>query len=245
MRLVTGSRRYLITGGTSGIGDMCARHLTDAGHRVWVTGTRDESVSAATDRGSAVGGSVADAADADAVSAAFDDAVRAFGGLDGAFLNAGIDGEGKPAEHLDAVTFRRVLDVNVVGILHGAQAAHRTLARPGAIVVNASVNAMRPEAHFADYNASKAATSALAATLAMEWSAQGLCVTCVCPGYFRTNMTAQYLDDPQISSELLARIPAGRFGNATDIGATVEFLLSNTAPFLSGAVIPIAGAGNL
>jgi NAD(P)-dependent dehydrogenase (short-subunit alcohol dehydrogenase family) len=245
VRAVTGGRRYLITGGTSGIGDMCARHLTAAGHRVWVTGTREESVSAALERGSAHGGSVVDAADADAVTAAFTDAAEAFGGLDGAFLNAGIDGEGKPAEQLDATTFRRVLDVNVVGILLGAQAAHRTLARPGAIVVNASVNAIRPEAHFADYNASKAAAAALAATLAMEWTTDGLCVTCVCPGYFRTNMTAQYLDDPQISAELLARIPAGRFGEPADVGATVEFLLSNQAPFLSGAVIPLAGAGNL
>lgn len=242
---MTGTRRYLITGGTSGIGDMCARHLTAAGHQVWVTGTREESVSAAVSRGSAVGGSVADAADGDAVAAAFNDAAGAFGGLDGAFLNAGIDGEGKPAEQLDAATFRRVLDVNVVGVLHGAQAAYRTVARPGAIVINASVNAMRPEAHFADYNASKSAAAALAATLAMEWTMHGLCVTCVCPGYFRTNMTAQYLDDPQIHAELLGRIPAGRFGEPADIGATVDFLLSNQAPFLSGAVIPIAGAANL
>lgn len=242
---MSGPRRYLITGGTSGIGDMCARHLTAAGHRVWVTGTGEESVSAALSRGSAAGGSVADAADADAVAAAFDDAARAFGGLDGAFLNAGIDGEGKPAEDLDAATFRRVLDVNVVGILHGAQAAYRTLTRPGALVINASVNAMRPEAHFADYNASKAAAAALAATFAMEWTTQGLCVTCVCPGYFRTAMTAPYLDDPRIGAELLARIPAGRFGHADDIGSTVNFLLSNQAPFLSGAVIPIAGAANL
>lgn len=242
---MTGSRRYVITGGTGGIGEMCARYLTEAGHHVWVTGTREQSVSAAVSRGSAAGGSVADAADGDAVTAAFDDAVTAFGGLDGAFLNAGIDGEGKPAEQLNAEIFRRVLDVNVVGILHAAQAAYRTLARPGAVVINASVNAMRPEAHFADYNASKSAAAALAATLAMEWTTQGLCVTCVCPGYFRTNMTAQYLDDPQISAELLGRIPAGRFGEATDVGTTVDFLLSNQAPFLSGAVIPIAGAANL
>jgi NAD(P)-dependent dehydrogenase (short-subunit alcohol dehydrogenase family) len=235
----------LITGGTNGIGDMCAQHLTAEGHRVWVTGTREQSVAAAVARGAAAGGSVCDVADAVAVAQAFDDAVAALGGLDGAFLNAGIDGEGKSAEQLDAETFRRVLDVNVVGILNGAQAAHRTLDRPGAIVVNASVNAMRPEAHFADYNASKAAAAALASTLAIDWSADGLCVTCVCPGYFRSNMTAQYLDDPQISRELLARIPAGRFGEATDIGATVGFLLSNQAPFLTGALIPIAGASNI
>ncbi|MGW4099155.1 MULTISPECIES: SDR family NAD(P)-dependent oxidoreductase [unclassified Mycobacterium] len=241
---MTTPRRYLITGGTSGIGDMCAQYLSAEGHQVWVTGTSEQSVAAALGRGAA-GGSICDAADAAAVHQTFDDAATAFGGLDGVFLNAGIDGEGKPAEQLDPATFRRVLDVNVLGILHGAQAAHRVLTRPGAIVVNASVNAMRPEAHFADYNASKAAAAALASTLAQEWSTDGLCVTCVCPGYFRTNMTAQYLDDPQVRAELLARIPAGRFGEAADIGATVAFLLANQAPFLSGATIPIAGASNI
>jgi NAD(P)-dependent dehydrogenase (short-subunit alcohol dehydrogenase family) len=89
-------------------------------------------------------------------------------------------------------------------------------------VINASVNAMRPEVQFADCNASKAAAASLAATLAMEWSTEGSCVTCLCPGYFRPSMTARYLDDPQTASELLTRIRAGRFGTATNIGATVE-----------------------
>jgi NAD(P)-dependent dehydrogenase (short-subunit alcohol dehydrogenase family) len=111
-------------------------------------------------------------------------------------------------------------------------------------VINASVNAIRPEVQFADYNASKAAAASLAATLDVEWSAEGLCVTCLCPGYFRANMTARYLDDPQTASELLTRIRAGRFGTATDIRATVEFLLGNQASFLSGATIPLAGASN-
>src|SRR5262245_66594730 len=103
-------RKYLITGGTSGIGDMCARHLADEGHRVWVTGTRPQSVAAALDRGSAAGGTVCDVADAADVDRAFTEAVHALGGLDGVFLNAGIDGQGLPAERLDPEKFRRVFD---------------------------------------------------------------------------------------------------------------------------------------
>jgi len=57
-------------------------------------------------------------------------------------------------------------------------------------VINASVNAMRPEVQFADYNASKAGAASLVATLAVEWSAEDLCVTCLCPGYFRASRTA-------------------------------------------------------
>jgi NAD(P)-dependent dehydrogenase (short-subunit alcohol dehydrogenase family) len=73
---------------------------------------------------------------------------------------------------------------------------------------------------------------------------RGLVRYLLVPEYFRTNMTALYLDDTQTASELLTRIPAGRSGTATDIGATVKFLLGSQASFLSGATIPVAGASN-
>ena len=245
LQTMTAARRYLITGGTSGIGAMCADHLTREGHRVWITGTQPETVATALQRGGAEGATVCDISIADDVDRAFGAARDALGGLDGVFLNAGIDGQCQPAERLDPQTYRRILDVNVVGTLQCAQAAYRTLERPGAIVINSSVNAVRSESQFADYNSSKAAVAAIASSLALEWTEQGLCVTCVCPGYFRTSMTEQYLDDPQVADELLARIPAGRFGRPSDVAATVSFLLGNEAPYLSGAAIPIAGAANV
>jgi NAD(P)-dependent dehydrogenase (short-subunit alcohol dehydrogenase family) len=238
---MTSTRSYLITGGTSGIGEAVARHLSTAGHKVWVIGTRVETVNAAITGGFAVGGSVADVSDAAEVERAFVDAVAAMGGLDGVFLNAGVDGEGKPAEQLDPATFARVLSVNTVGVLVTAQAAFRHLDRPGTIVVNSSANALRPESHFADYNASKAAAASIGATLALEWSGQGLSITTICPGYFPSRMTAPFLNDPETAKKLLAGIPSGRFGEASDIGALVEFLLGPHSSYLTGSTISIDG----
>ena len=239
------TRRYLITGGTSGIGRAVAQHLTGQGDAVWITGTRDATLAPALADGVAAGGGICDITDTESVATAFDAARDGLGGLDGVFVNAGIDGAGGPPEDIDPTVFARVLDVNVVGSLRCAQAAYRVLDRPGSIVVNASVNAVRPERHFADYNASKAATESLAKSLALDWSGEDLCVTAVCPGYFPSRMTDPYLDDPVKRAELLSAIPLGRIGEPREIGATVAFLLSGTAPFLTGSVVAVAGAANL
>ncbi len=163
------------------------------------------------------------------------------GRLDAVFVNAGIDGQGVPTLELDAKHFRRVLDVNVVGAFLVARAAARLLARPGAIVFNASVNALRPERDYADYNASKAAVVALAKTMAIELSGGGIAVTAICPGYFPTRMTAPYLADEGVRAELLAQIPAGRLGDPAEVAALVSFLVSPEAAYLTGGVITIDG----
>jgi NAD(P)-dependent dehydrogenase (short-subunit alcohol dehydrogenase family) len=239
-------RRILISGGTSGIGLACAERLCAAGELVWVLGSSEATVAAAAERLSlagapVIGATACDVTDGGAVQTAVDGAARELGCLDGIFVNAGIDGQGLPAADLDEAQFRRILDVNVIGAFSVARAGLRHLARPGAIVFNASVNGLRPERNFLDYNTSKAAVVMMAKSLALEHSADGISVTAVCPGYFPTRMTAAYLADEAARVEILAHIPAGRTGELPEIAAVVDFLLSPAAAYMTGSVISVDG----
>jgi NAD(P)-dependent dehydrogenase (short-subunit alcohol dehydrogenase family) len=238
-------RRVLISGGTSGIGLACARHLTSLGDKVWVLGSRQATVDQAREGLSLAGAAVCDVAHEREVEAAVAAATSEMGGIDGVFVNAGIDGEGLPATELDVSHFRRVLEVNVLGAYLVARATLRAPQRPKAIVFNASVNALRPELNFLDYNASKAAVVSMAKSLALEVSSEGTSVTALCPGYFPTPMTLPYMEDETMRAQLLARIPAGRFGDLDDIARLVAFLLSPEAAFMTGSVVSIDGGSSI
>jgi NAD(P)-dependent dehydrogenase (short-subunit alcohol dehydrogenase family) len=223
----------------------CAEFLASRGDKVWVLGSSTAGVGAAQENVCLAGASVCDVSVEDEVVAAVAAARHKMGGIDGVFVNAGIDGQGLPADQLDVEHFRRVLDVNVIGAFLVARATLRGSPPPSAIVLNASVNALRPELNFLDYNASKAAVVSVAKSLAMEVSRRGVAVTALCPGYFPTRMTAQYLEDPGTRDELLARIPAGRFGNLGEIAALVDFLLGPQAAFMTGSVVSMDGGASI
>jgi len=235
-------QRIIVSGATSGIGRGSAALLARRGAKVWILGSRAERIErAVAEIDGLAGASVCDVSDDAAVQRAFAEATEALGGIDGAFVNAGIDGAGAPALDLTTDGLRRVLDVNVVGAFSVAREAAVRMSGGGAIVFNASINAFRPESHFADYNASKAAVLSIAQTMAIELAAAGIQVNTICPGYIPTDMTQQYVEDPEISAELLDNIPARRFGTVEEVAELVCFLLSGKAGYMSGAVVSIDG----
>ena len=109
-------RRVIVSGGTSGIGAACAGLLAERGAKVWILGRRRQTVEAAlADIPNLAGGTACDVTDGKGVHDAVVAATDALGGLDGAFVNAGVDGVGHSVLELTADDLRRVLDVNAVG----------------------------------------------------------------------------------------------------------------------------------
>jgi NAD(P)-dependent dehydrogenase (short-subunit alcohol dehydrogenase family) len=238
-----GGRAVVISGGTSGIGLACARRLQQEGAQVWILGTSRRTVDAALAQLPAEGiqGSVCDVADADAVDAAVDEAAAALGRIDVAVCNAGVDGQGVGALELDVAALRRVLEVNVVGVFLLARACARLMSPGSAIVVNASVNALRPEAGFLDYNVSKAGAAMVARSLALDLASRGIAVSAILPGYVPTRMTEPYLQDASTRAEILEGIPSGRLGTPEEIAGLVAYLASAEASYMTGALVTMDG----
>jgi glucose 1-dehydrogenase len=245
-------RTALVTGGSSGIGRAVARRLAREGAAVMLVG-RDPAkvaeaiaeVRAASEAGgAAVDGVALDVTDEASVRAAADAAARLGRRLDICVASAGIDGAARNALDLDVDGFRRVLDVNVVGLFIAARAAAQRMAADGeggAIVLNASVNGLIAEPDFADYNASKGGAVLLARSLARDLAPRGIRVNAICPGYTRTPMTAGYLDDAATLATIVGRIPLGRIAEPDEIAAAVAFLCSDDASYVTGASLVVDG----
>jgi len=145
-------------------------------------------------------------------------------------------------EECDPAVFVRVLDVNLRGVLHLANAFKGHLVASRGTMINiASMYTIFGSPRVPAYGASKAGVAQLTKSLAIAWAAEGVRVNAVAPGFIVTEQSARGRADPTHYQRVLDRTPAGRWGLPEDLAGPVLFLASPAAGFVTGAVLPVDG----
>jgi NAD(P)-dependent dehydrogenase (short-subunit alcohol dehydrogenase family) len=238
-------KRALITGGTSGIGLETARRFVAEGARLAITGKNPATLDAARkELGENVLVIASDASDVAGQKKIAETVREAFGGLDILFANAGI-ADLRPIEQWDEAGFDRSFSLNFKGPYFLIQALLPVFANPASIVLNASVNAHIGMPNTSVYGATKAALLSLTRTLSGELIARGIRVNAVSPGPISTPLYGKLglseADLKAVSASIQSQVPAGRFGNPSEIANAVVFLASDESAFTVGAEIQIDG----
>ena len=231
----------LVTGASGGIGEAVARALHAQGATVVLHGTRAEKLEALQkDLGARAFALAVDLSDRDAVAGLVDAASALAGPISILVNNAGITRDGLLMRMKDD-DWDSVLEVNMTASMSLCRAAMRGMmkARTGRIISISSVVGVTGNAGQTNYAASKAGMIGFNKSLAAEVASRGLTVNVVAPGFIETPMT-DALDESQ-KSALLTRVPAGRLGHADEIAATVAFLASDEAAYITGATLHVNG----
>ena len=231
----------LVTGASGGIGEAIARALHAQGATVVLHGTRAKKLEALQkDLGARAFALAVDLSDRDAVAGLVDAASALAGPISILVNNAGITRDGLLMRMKDD-DWDSVLEVNMTASMSLCRAAMRGMmkARTGRIISISSVVGVTGNAGQTNYAASKAGMIGFSKSLAAEVASRGLTVNVVAPGFIETPMT-DVLDESQ-KSALLTRVPAGRLGHADEIAATVAFLASDEAAYITGATLHVNG----
>ena len=234
----------IVTGASSGLGVAFAKGLAEAGADV-VLGARradrlEETAQLVRDAGRRVLTVQTDVADPAQCQALVDKAMAEFGHVDVLVNNAGV-GTAVPATRETPEQFRSVIDVNLNGCYWMAQACGRVM-QPGSSVINVSsvlglTTGGLPQAA---YSASKAGLNGLTRDLAQQWTERkGIRVNSIAPGFFTSEMTDTYPDG--YLDQAMQRVPARRKGDPAELAATVVFLASPAAGYITGQTLPVDG----
>lgn len=249
--MLIASHTFLISGGSSGLGAACARHLVGLGGNVVIADLNAEAgEKIASELGSTAAFAACNVSSADDVQRAVDLALERFGALHGAICCAGILGASRVATREgphDLDLFRRVIEVNLIGSFNVARLATAAMLKHspneqgerGAIVFTSSVAAFEGQIGQAAYSASKGGVASMTLPMARELGKHGIRVVSIAPGVINTPMMQNSPEAVRKSLEEQVPFPP-RLGEPAEYAALVSHIFENT--YLNGSVIRLDGA---
>jgi 2-deoxy-D-gluconate 3-dehydrogenase len=234
----------VVTGGGRGLGRGITESLLAAGANVVVLARRpldDDLTAYAADLGRSVSLVELDLADRSAIAAEVPRLLRSTR-VDILVNNAGIQIR-HPAAEFPLDDFDAVLDVNLRAVFDLCQRfGNPMLERGHGKIINiASITTYQGGVYVPAYTAAKGAIGQLTMALCNEWSARGVNVNAIAPGYMDTDINEALIADPVRNEQISVRIPAGRWGKPSDIGGTAVFLASSAADYIHGVTLPVDG----
>lgn len=243
-------KAVIVTGAGGGIGRATCLVLTGAGARLAISDVAEDAAADTLRAVAEAGGEAilapADLASENAIEAMVARTVEAFGRLDGAFNNAGVEQRNKPLADLSLAEWQRAIDIDLTAVFLCVKHQVRAMLRTGggAIVNTASSLGQVGLAGASEYCAAKHGVIGLTRAAGADYGPHGIRVNAVLPGITRTPMIARLSEDPDLSAtfdRLRGRHSMGRFGEPAEIGESVKWLLSDDASFMNGAAVAVDG----
>ncbi|HLA96735.1 MAG TPA: 2-dehydro-3-deoxy-D-gluconate 5-dehydrogenase KduD [Pyrinomonadaceae bacterium] len=236
----------LVTGSSVGLGQAMAVALAEAGADVachcHLEGEADETVSIVEKLGKRAVAFSGDMSDKEIPKAVVAKVVEEFGRIDILINNAGMIRRA-PAVDFSEEDWATVIEVNLSSVFRLSQAAGRHMIDQGSgkIVNIASLLSFQGGITVPAYTASKSGVAGLTKALANEWAKHNVNVNAIAPGYMATNNTTALRADENRNRQILERIPAGRWGEATDLAGSAVFLASPASDYLQGHILVVDG----
>ena len=233
----------LVTGASRGLGAAMALALAREGATVVAAArSKDSLAEVAAQGGGRISAVTVDMRDEESVQALVPEVLARHGRIDGLVNNAGIAPAGKFATQ-DPAIWKDALAVNVIAPMLLAQAAgvHMIEQGAGRIVNIASTTGVRGKPYLVPYSTSKGAVVRFTEALAAEWAAKNVQVNCIAPGAFVTEAQKAVTESPELHAKRIAKIPAGRMADPSEIVPLTCLLVSPLSSFTTGAVFVVDG----
>lgn len=249
------NRVILITGAAMGLGLAAALEAAKNGAKLSLIDFNAESLAKAKSEieskypQTEILTAIADVSDEESVRKYVEETVNTFGRIDGFYNNAGIEGRQAPLVDYDLEIFKKVVDINLMGVYYGLKYILPVMQKQeyGRIVNVASVGGIRGVMNQTPYVATKHAVSGITKNTALEYGRFGILTNAIAPGAILTPMVAEAFkqvnpDDPQQAEDQYAQAnPTKRLGKPKEVGKLVTFLLSEDCSYVNGQIIAIDG----